>query len=152
MREALPRFLLQPLLFSALALTAVSAAALDFRSVSEPAVLYDAPAAKAAKQFVIARATPVELVLTNGSWSKVRESSGKMAWMESRLLASKRTVQVKAERAQVRAQADDKAPLVFEAEKDVVLDLVDVGTSGWAKVRHRDGATGYVRAAQVWGL
>ena len=23
---------------------------------------------------------------------------------------------------------------------------------GWAKVRHRDGATGFVRATQVWGL
>ena len=23
---------------------------------------------------------------------------------------------------------------------------------GWAKVRHRDGVTGFVRATQVWGL
>lgn len=152
MRDVPIRSLRQFLLFGALALVAASASALDFRSVSEPAVLYDAPAAKATKQFVIARATPVEVVLTNDSWSKVRESGGKMAWMESRLLASKRTVQVKVERAQVRTQADDKAPLAFEAEKDVVLDLLDAGTSGWAKVRHRDGASGYVRAAQVWGL
>lgn len=135
-----------------LALVAGSAAALDFRSVSEPAVLYDAPSSKAQKVFVIARDTPVELVIANGGWSKVREAGGKMAWIETRLLAARRTVLVKVDRAQVRAQPDDTSALVFEAEKDVLLEVVDPGTTGWAKVRHRDGAVGFLRVAQAWGL
>ena len=134
------------------ALSATAASALDFRSVAEPTVLYDAPSAKAERIFVVARNTPVELVISNGGWSKVRELGGKMAWIETRQLAAKRTVQIKVDRAQIRAQADDKSALVFEAEKEVVLDLVDAGSAGWAKVRHRDGASGYLRASQAWGL
>jgi SH3-like domain-containing protein len=54
--------------------------------------------------------------------------------------------------AQVRATPDDQAPLVFEAERDVVLELVEVVPAGWAKVKHRDGQSGFLRATQVWGL
>jgi hypothetical protein len=59
---------------------------------------------------------------------------------------------VRSGRAQVRGQPEEKSALLFEAEKDVVLELLEPGTSGWAKVRHRDGLTGYVAANQVWGL
>jgi hypothetical protein len=33
-----------------------------------------------------------------------------------------------------------------------VLEVIDVGPSGWARVRHADGASGYVRITQVWGI
>ena len=49
-------------------------------------------------------------------------------------------------------EASDDAPLVFEAQKGVALEFVEAGAAGWAKVRHRDGVAGYVRASQVWGL
>ncbi len=131
---------------------ALPAAALDYRSIAEPAVLYDAPSQKAKPLFVIARSTPVEIVVSVEGWLKVRDADGAMAWVEKRLVADRRTVIVRAARAQVRAQADDKAPLVFEAEKDVVLDLVEAAPPGWAQVRHRDGQTGFVSVKQVWGL
>ena len=57
-----------------------------------------------------------------------------------------------AKAAKVRAKADANAAVVFEAEKDVVLELVEVADAGWVKVRHRDGQSGFVRANQVWGL
>jgi len=59
---------------------------------------------------------------------------------------------VTATSAEVRSQAEAGAPLVFEADKDVLLELVEPGPLGWAKVRHREGQSGYVRANQVWGL
>jgi SH3-like domain-containing protein len=133
-------------------LLAGPALALDYRSVAEAAALYDAPSQKAKPLFAIARGTPLELVVTVEGWVKVRDQKGDLAWIEKRLLAEKRTVIVRGDRAQVRAQADDKAPLVFDAEKDVVLDLVEPAAAGWAKVRHRDGQQGFVKAAQVWGL
>jgi SH3-like domain-containing protein len=126
--------------------------ALDYRSVAEATALYDAPSQKAKPLFAIARGTPLELVVTVEGWVKVRDQKGDLAWIEKRLLAEKRTVIVRGDRAQVRALADDKAPLVFDAEKDVVLDLVEPAAAGWAKVRHRDGQQGFVKAAQVWGL
>jgi SH3-like domain-containing protein len=125
--------------------------ALDYRSLAEAAVLYDAPSAKSQKLFVMSRGSPVEVVVSVDGWMKVRSADGGLAWIERGELSDKRTVVVRADRVQVRAQPDDKSPVVFEAEKDVILDLVDAGTTGWVKVRHRDGATGFVSVKQVWG-
>ncbi len=129
-----------------------AAAALDYRSVSEAAVLYDAPSQKARPLFVVAAGTPVEAIVSLDAWVKVRDAKGDLAWVERRLLADQRKLQVRGARAQVRTEADEAAPLVFEAEPDVLLDLVEPGPAGWVKVRHRDGQQGYVKVGQIWGL
>jgi SH3-like domain-containing protein len=135
------------------ALVAASPAlALDYRSVIEAAPLYDAPSAKSTPLFVVLAGTPVELVVSLEGWSKVRDSKGDLAWIEKSHLTEKRNVIVRAERAQVRAAADDKAALVFEAERDVVLELSEAAPGGWARVKHRDGPGGFLKTTQVWGL
>lgn len=133
-------------------LCAPTAWALDYLSVAEAAPMYDAPSQKGKPIFAIAVGTPVEAVVTLDAWIKVRDSKGDLAWIEKRYLSQKRTVIVKAERAEVRVQADEKSALAFEAAKDVVLDWVEPGPLGWARVRHRDGQAGFVKSAQVWGL
>ncbi|MEZ5614923.1 MAG: SH3 domain-containing protein [Rhodocyclaceae bacterium] len=136
-----------------LTFAAAPAWALEFRSVAETgAVMFDAPSQKAKPLFIIARGTPVEVVVSLEGWIKVRDAAGDLAWVEKSALAEKRTLIVTAASAGVRAQADDAAPLVFEADKDVLLELVEPGPPGWARVRHRDGQSGFVRANQVWGL
>ena len=138
--------------FVMLMVLSLPAAALDYLSLAEAAVMYDAPSQKAAPLFVIARHTPVEVVVALESWYKVRDAAGGIAWVEKRQLSPKRTVQVTAPTAQVRAKADASAAVVFEAEKDVVLELLEVAEAGWVKVKHRDGQSGHVRSNQVWGL
>jgi len=133
-------------------LAATTAAALDYRSVAEAALMYDAPSAKAQPLFAIARGTPVEVVVAVEGWIKVRSAAGDLAWIEKRLVSDKRTVMVRTDRAQIRGEADEKAGVVFEAEKDVLLDLLEPAPPGWAKVKHRDGQQGYVKGSQVWGL
>ena len=114
--------------------------------------MYDAPSVKANPLFVVRPGTPVELVVSLEGWSKVRDSKGDLVWIEKKHLTDKRNVIVRGDRAQIRAAAEDKAPLVFEAERDVVLELVEAVPGGWVKVRHRDGQEGFVKAPQVWGL
>jgi SH3-like domain-containing protein len=140
-------------LFTLAALAAsIPALALDYRTVAEVAPVYDAPSAKSKPLFVVLAGTPVELVVSLEGWSKVRDSRGDLTWIEKKHLTEKRNVIVRAERAQVRADADDKAALVFEAERDVVLEFMEPVPAGWAKVRHRDGQSGFLKAPQVWGL
>ena len=126
--------------------------ALDYRSIAEAAPMFDAPSAKSKPLFVVLAGTPVELVVSLEGWSKVRDSHGDLVWIEKKHLAEKRNVIVRADRAQVRAAAEDKAALVFEAERDVVLELLEAAPGGWAKVKHRDGQSGFLKAPQVWGL
>lgn len=132
---------------------AVQAAGVEYRSLSDVAVMYDAPSRQARQQFVIARQTPVEVVRSQTGWVKVREPGGMLAWVEASALAPQRTVIVTAERARVLVRAEDDAPLVFEAERRVLLEPVsESAPAGWARVKHRDGQAGFVRISQVWGL
>ncbi len=135
-------------------------AATDYRSIGEAAaVLYDAPSAKAKPLFVLGRDTPLEVIVGVEGWSKVRDAGGTIGWVERKSLGDKRTLVVRVPVAEVRANPDDGAALVFRAEQNVLLDLAESATSaatasapGWVKVRHRDGQVGYVRIAQVFGL
>ena len=138
--------------FLVVALPALPAIALDYRTVTEATAMYDAPSVKASPLFVVRPGTPVELVASLEGWAKVRDSKGDLVWIEKKHLAEKRNVIVRSDRAQIRVAAEDKAALVFEAERDVVLELVEAVPGGWIKVRHRDGQGGFVKAPQVWGL
>jgi SH3-like domain-containing protein len=130
---------------------ALSAHALDFRSVAEPAaVLYDAPSARSNKLYVVNRGYPLEVIVSVEGWIKVRDANGGFAWIESKQTTDKRTVMIRVPVAQVRQKPDDAAPVAFQAQQNVLLDLVAV-SGGWIQVRHRDGGTGFVKAQQVWG-
>ncbi|MES2535304.1 MAG: SH3 domain-containing protein [Pseudomonadota bacterium] len=129
-----------------------AAYAVDFKSVgAAPAILYDAPSEKGRRVFIAPRGMPVEVVLTYGEWTKVRDVSGDLSWIEGKALTSKRTLIANASGTTVRASADDAGAAVFTVDKGVLLELAEPVASGWIKVRHRDGQSGYVKANEVWG-
>lgn len=133
---------------------ATIALAADFRAVTEEAaVLYDAPSAQSKKLFVVSQGYPLEVIVVVEGWVKVRDASGALSWVEAKQVSNKlRTVIVKAPVAQVRQAADDNAPVLFQAQQNVLLDLTEVVAGGWLRVRHRDGVSGFVRVGQVWGV
>jgi SH3-like domain-containing protein len=136
-----------------LAMAALPVGAAEFRSVAENAVvLYDAPSAKAKKRYILGRGYPVEVVVVVEGWTKIRDAGGELAWIETRSLSERRSVMVKTTLADVRTAAEDKAPLAFQAEQNVLLDLNELTGTGWARVTHRDGQTGYIKVSVVWGV
>ena len=145
--------LLHRVLFCVMALLlSTAAAAIDYKSVGMvPAVMYDAPGLKARKIYIAPPGMPLEVVLVNGDWSRVRDASGELSWVESRQLNDQRTLIVEVPLATVRASASDNAAPVFTAAQGVVLTLAEPIASSWIKVRHRDGESGYLKAAEVWG-
>jgi SH3-like domain-containing protein len=148
----LARRLLASAFLLATACASFSAHALDYKTVgAAPAIMYDAPSEKGRRVFVAPRGMPVEVVLTYGDWSKVRDSAGSLSWVESKMLAAKRNVIVTAANAKIRAAAQDTSPIVFSADKNVLLEVTEPTASGWLKVKHRDGQSGYVKMTEVWG-
>ncbi len=148
-------------LVAAAAVMASSAAhAADFRvTVEAPTLLYDAPSAKARPLFVYGRDVPVEVLVSVEGWTKVRDAGGAIGWISSKGLTDKRMLVVRVPAADIRANPDEAAPVVFRAEQNVLLELAEsasspatTGTPGWVKVRHRDGQVGFVRLPQVFGL
>ena|SRR5208282_4546452 len=144
------------LLLPLLALLAGVAGAADYRSTADVAVLYDAPSLKSKPLYALGRDYPLEVIVSVEGWLKVRDAGGTVAWIEKKSVADKRVLVVRGASADVLASPDAAAPVVFKAEQNVLLELVDpdyvTTTPGWAKVRHRDGQVGYVRIQQVWGL
>jgi SH3-like domain-containing protein len=143
-------------LASSLALLAGIAGAAEFRSTSDAAVLYDAPSIKSKALYALGRDYPLEVIVNVEGWLKVRDAGGTVAWIEKKSVGDKRTLMVRSPTAEVLAQPEASAPVVFKAEQNVLLELVDPSyvttTPGWAKVRHRDGQLGFVRIQQAWGL
>jgi SH3-like domain-containing protein len=135
-----------------LAASAGGAGAEEFRSVQEAAaVLYDAPSRAAKPLFVVQRHYPLEVIVNLEAWVKVRDHAGALSWVERKALGDRRTVLVTAPTADVRQRPDDGAPAAFSAAQNVALELVEIAPGGWLRVRHADGATGFVRATSVWG-
>ena len=149
-RKLLPSLATTLLAFSGV--TAGAAQAIEFRSLTEAAIVYDAPSTEGRRLFILRPGTPVEIVVTLDQWIKVREPSGSLSWIERRVLAKRRTLLVTAKRTAIRREARDDAPLSFEAARNVVVELIEAPTLGWARVRHADGLEGYIRASDVWGL
>jgi SH3-like domain-containing protein len=126
---------------------------------SDPAtVLYDAPSGRARPLFVYGRDVPVETLVSVEGWTKIRDVNGTIGWMQAKSLSERRMVVVRVV-ADVRASPDDSAPVVFRADRDVLLEVAETAASpsattmpGWLKVRHRDGQTGFIRLAQVFGF
>ncbi len=127
-------------------------AGIDFFSIAENAVvMYDAPSSKSVKLFVASANLPVEVVVNVEGWSKIRDSSGSLAWVEHKMLSKQRFVIITAPMASVHQSADEHSGIIFQAQENVVMEWIDSDTPGWVQVRHRDGQTGYVRSNQVWG-
>lgn len=131
--------------------TAASAHAFEFVSVASPAILYDAPSLKANKLFVATRYFPLEQIVSLDNWVKVRDSSGKLYWIEKRALSSKRFVTVILPVVAVRANPDENSVVAFQAPQQLALEWLGDTGSGWLQVRHLDGVAGYVKINEVWG-
>jgi len=130
----------------------LGAGAAEFRSVQEnAAVLYDAPSRAATPMFVVQRHYPLEVIVNLEAWVKVRDHAGALTWIERKALGDKRMVLVTGPSAEARVRPEDGAPAAFVAAQYVALELVEIAPNGWLRVRHADGAIGFLRNAQVWG-
>ncbi|KAB0330649.1 SH3 domain-containing protein [Janthinobacterium lividum] len=136
-----------------LLLATAASHAVDFKTVgAAPVILYDAPSSKGGKLYVAPRGMPLEVVLSYGEWVKVRDASGEMAWTEAKGLSAKRNLVARAANLKVRASPDDTASAIILVDKGVLLEMSEQPTSGWVKVRHKDGQSGYVKTSEVWGM
>ena len=128
----------------------------DFRQTTENAtVAYEGPSARATKQFIYSRGTPLEIVVQIEGWLKVRDASGTLVWIERKTLGERSNVQVKSAAADIYAAPDAASTILFRAENGVLLQVVSPqppNAGAWAQVRHRDGQTGFVRLDSVFGL
>lgn len=133
-------------------LAAHVAQAAEYKSVgANPAVMYNAPSERGRKVFIAPSGMPVEVILTQSGWSKVRDATGDLSWIEATALTSKRNVVVTAATIKLYANAANDAVVLATIDKGVLLELLAPAASGWVRLQHRDGPAGFAKAADVWG-
>lgn len=131
---------------------AANASAANYKSVGDdPAVMYNAPSERGRKVFIAPRGMPVEVILNQDGWTKVRDATGDLSWMQTAALTAKHNVVVTAASATIHAAPAETAAAVATADRNVLLEWQAAAAAGWVKVRHQDGTSGYVKASEVWG-
>lgn len=126
--------------------------ALEYRSTARAALLYDAPSTAAGKLAVAGSGVPLEVVVDTEAWVKVRDYTGRLAWIEKSALGGPRNVMVKADTSAIRQQPRADADIVFRAARGVLLEVTGKPDAyGWLPVKHADGLAGWVPAREVWG-
>ena len=142
------RFLTAGLLFA----LALPACALEYRTTSRAALLYDAPSQAGSKIAIAGSGLPLEVVVETVGWVKVRDPSGRLSWVEQSALGSAKRVMVKVESSSVRQQPRSDAEVVFRAARGLLLEVTGEADSfGWLPVRHADGLGGWLPSHEVWG-
>lgn len=143
---------IKPLLAATLlASLASSVFALEYRSTARNGViLHDAPQESSTKRFVLSANVPLEILAEQGNWLRVRDRDGTLAWLSKADISTTRYVQVN-RLAEVRKDAAANSTLLFKVERNVVIELIQDTRTGWLKIKHRDGAIGYIRIEDVWG-
>jgi SH3-like domain-containing protein len=140
------------LLAGLLCALAASASALEYRSTGRAALLYDAPSTAATRLAIAGSGLPLEVVVDTATWVKVRDPSGRLAWIEKSALGGARSVMVKAETSVVRKQPRADADVVFRAARGVLLEVTgEADPYGWLQVKHADGLGGWLPGHEVWG-
>lgn len=125
--------------------------ALEFRTATRAAVLYDAPSQLATKLAVVGIGVPFEIFVETESWIKVRDVTGRLAWLEKSALGNAHTVMVNVDEARVLQQPSARAEVRFRAARGVLLEARGKPRDGWLDVQHVDGLRGWVRQHEVWG-
>ncbi|MBU1224776.1 MAG: hypothetical protein KKA22_09990 [Gammaproteobacteria bacterium] len=144
-----PRLLLAAGLLLALA---HPASALEYRSTGRAALLYDAPSTTADKIAIAGSGLPLEVVVDIEAWVKVRDHSGRLAWIEKSALGGARSVMIKSEASIVRQQPRADAGIAFRAARGVLLEVTgEADPYGWLPVKHADGLAGWLPVNEVWG-
>ncbi len=139
-------------LFSLHASISIAADENEFLSISSnSAIMYDAPSLKAEKLFIVNAYFPVQVLVKVEGWTKVKDSSDTIAWIENKFLTERRYVIVTAPLANIHQSADIHSPILFQVQKDVVIELLDSSTTDWVQIRLQNGQMGYIRSNQIWG-
>lgn len=126
--------------------------AAQFRTVGdEPVVLYDAPSSKSKRLFVLGAGYPLEVMVSLEGWTKVRDASGTIGWVEAPSLTQKRNVVVRSIVAEVRASADPSAKVAFKVGRGVLLEWMETTPDGWVRVRHAEAGQGFLKSSDLWG-
>jgi SH3-like domain-containing protein len=120
-----------------------SAAVDDLSMRTGPGTRYEA-------HWTVGKGYPFRVIGRKGNWLHVRDFENDKAWVYRSLTNSTPHRVVKATLANLRRSASTASPIVARAAYGEVLRILQ-RRGDWLKVRHQDGAVGWVASRLTWG-
>ncbi len=123
----------------------------DMVSVARPEINMRAgPGTRHPTLWTLAQGYPLEVLQTQGNWLKVRDFENDAGWVYRPLVNKKAYVIVKSRTANVRQAPNLRARVLGKAGYGDVLRQLE-RRSGWVKVQHHAGTTGWIARQLLWG-
>lgn len=137
------------LFFSSFTLAGMVMAA-EFGSVNKDGAIIRAnPDSKAEALWEVFKGFPLEVVKKQKNWVKIIDFEGATGWIASQSLTNTQTVIVKVKTANLRIGPNINYEEIALVKYGVVFEpLTKEGE--WFKVKHEDGATGWIHHDLVW--
>ena len=98
---------------------------------------------------------PLKVVGSKGSWYKVSDFENDVGWIYKNLVSRKPHLIVKVnknskDQINIRSGPGTTYQVVGKAQYGVVFETLQQ-KSGWVKVRHETGLTGWIKRSLLWG-
>jgi SH3-like domain-containing protein len=132
-------------------LAAATAEAISLVSVSAENVnLRSGPGSNYSVLWELGQGFPLKVLGRKGDWTKVEDFEGDSGWIHSKLIAKRSHLIVKKKRINVRSGPGSRYRLVGKANYGVVFKTIKI-SKGWAKVKHENGLSGWIKRDLLWG-
>lgn len=93
---------------------------------------------------------PLRVTAEHENWRRVEDAEGMGGWVHYALLSGVRTAIVTTAMADFRMKPDDRAAVVFQAERGVIGRLLNCQPE-WCRM-NVDGEKGWVQKSSLWGV
>ncbi len=146
----LRRLTLSGLACAILSLAPLPALAVEYGSVLKDGVnIRSGPDTKKEVLWELFKGFPLQVVSRQGKWAQVVDFEGDKGWIYTPLLSKEKTVVVKADTANMRFGPGQNYEIVATVKYGVVFTPLEKD-GDWVKVRHQDGASGWIFAKLLW--
>ena len=98
-----------------------------------------------------ARGLPVQVVDETSEWRKICDPDGGVVWVASAMVDGRRTVMAEGQSALALRKGPDDAAAAGAYLRPRAIAALGRCRAGWCEV-NADGAAGWVRQTEVWGL
>ncbi len=107
-------------------------------------------------KWVYSDGLPVQVLERKGDWVKVRDFEDDSGWLNKAFLTAQLHAVVKANRfndesINIRSEPSSDSKIVGVAYYGVVFKVLELH-SGWVKVQHKTGLTGWISSFLLWGF
>jgi SH3-like domain-containing protein len=93
---------------------------------------------------------PLRVIDSRGGWLKVVDFENDEGWVSSKLVSRSPYLIVKRNRINIRGGPGTRYRVVGQANYGVVFRTLE-RRSGWVKIKHENGMSGWVERSLLWG-